>query len=671
MTTTNYKQLNELSFERFKPRFDVPTFTIRSGKETRKFLNTAFAIDIETTSTIDNNGKEISFPYCYQVGVNEIAYITRDYKEFYAFINNLNVWLQEQNIYIHCCIHNLPYEFTFFSGFLNFTDVFAKENGHPLTCYCGNIRFIDTLQISGLSLVKLSKNYTNTKKVKDLDYKLYRVPETQMTEQEIRYCCDDVVILNEYWNTSEIQRYINKQGNSKLPLTATAKVRMRLKSNIPKEQRAQIQSKLELLYPNEKTFDMLDRAFMGGIVKSNPRYTNIVLNDLGCVDLTSSYPASLFTRFYPMGQFIPCDISSVEDLEQAYCYLLDITITNLKSKRPIRTLSLSKVRDCVNPYIDNGRLISADSLRLTFTDIDFKYLFKFYNFDYKIEYAEKSKAGRLPKYFIKTLVELYQKKNELKPVYNNNPDLKVEYLYVKGLLNALYGCCVTSDKPVNYKYENGKWFMERNSKYHVFNRDSYLVRQWGIYCSAWSRASLLDGILMCSDDIVYSDTDSCKFLNKTFHVKQFNDWNLQNDRRVKSACAYYGVDYKVMAGIGRWDFEKDVKVFKTLGCKRYYHDDDVTISGINNKAFCEYARMIGKTPLDIFNDGSQIPPEYTQKNTSKYFINQDDTYIYRYTHNGVDYELPIKNYIYMCNAPWQMSLSNEYRNLLLMFHVKH
>jgi hypothetical protein len=664
----NYRDLQVFTPNDIKPRLDIPFFTIRKGKTVMRFINCAFSIDIETTSTVDN-GNEIAFPYCYQVGINNIAYITRDYKVFYNFIKELNNWLQNNDTYIHCCIHNLPYEFTFFCGFLNFTDVFAKENGHPLTCYCGNIRFIDTYQISGLSLEKLSKNYTTTKKIKDLDYKKYRTPHTPMTDEELRYCVDDVIILNEYWNTQEIQRYINKKGVSKIPLTATAKVRMLLKSNVPKEQRKKIQETLEFIYPNEKTMQLLDDAFMGGIVKSNARYTNVVLHNLGCVDLTSSYPASLFYRLYPMSQFVKCNVKMIDDLNNKYCYLLRVKITNLKSTQPIRTLSLSKVKNCVNSRIDNGRLISADSLELTFTDIDFKYLFKFYEFDYEIIYSECAILGRLPKYFIYTLIELYKTKNELKPIYENNPDLKAEYLHTKGLLNALYGCCVTGDKLYNYVYNNGKWDIELNDKYHTFNRDSFLVRQWGVFCSAYSRATLLDGILLCGSDIVYSDTDSCKFLHPEKNKPKFLQQNIEIDKRVKTACAYYNIPFDVMRGIGRWDIEKDVETFKTLGCKRYYHDGDVTISGINNKAFCDYAKIINKTPLEIFTDNIAIPPEYTRKSTSKYYLNNDKSYIYKYIYNGIERQLPIINYIYMCDAPWRMSLSHDYKKLLLFLNV--
>lgn len=666
-----YKPLQDLSIKHsLKGRLDIPTFNIKAGKETRKFLNCAFAIDIETTSCIDNNGREVAFPWSYQIGINEECFITSDYKAFYDFINRLNEWLINQDLYIHCTIHNLPYEFTFFSGFLNFSDVFAKENGKPLVCYCGNIRFIDTYQISGLSLEKLSKNYTKTKKIKDLDYKKWRCPESlkDLTDEEKRYLIDDVIILNEYWNSDEIQRYIKKQGYTKLPLTNTSKVRMKIYNSVDAEQRKKIINALQDNFPTLNIYQMLLRGFSGGVVKSNPRYTNIELYNVGQVDIASSYPTSLFVNFFPMSSFIDCDITSIEQFEQGYCYMVDVELFNVESTKPIRTISISKTLDRKNVKIDNGRIISADYIKLTLTDVDFKYLFKFYDFDYKITRCIKSKSGRMPKYFIKVLVDLYETKNRLKPLYEKDPTLKAEYLNAKGMLNSIYGMCVYKDKPVNYTYDGTKWNVEINENYHKFNKQSLLMFQWGVWTSAYSRAMLYDGILICGDDIIYSDTDSCKFLNKEKHVNDFNKWNIAIDKKVRTACAYYGIDFEIMRGLGRFDFESDVETFKTLGAKRYIHDGHITISGISDKAFCDYAKLIKKTPLECFYDGFNIPKEHTGKNTSKYYINNEKPYIYKYEYNGKQYELPIINYIYMCDAPWSMSLSKDYRNLLIFLH---
>lgn len=671
------KDLVDFSFK-LLPDFKIPEFRIRQNKKYFKYINTPLSIDIETTSTIDTNGNKIAFPYCYQVGYSNQAYITRDYKVFYRWLNKFDQFLKQEGYYIHCLIHNLPYEFTFFSGFIEFDDIFAKECGKPLVCMYGNIRFLDSYQMSGYSLEMLSKNYTTTKKIKDIDYKLYRVPETKLTQQELRYCADDVIILNEYWKSNEVQKYIKNKGFTKIPLTNTAKVRMLTKSNITDN--VLYAKYLYSIYPTDVVWDLLDHAFMGGVVKSNPKFTDVILHHIKCKDLTSSYPASILKYRYPTSQFIKCDITSFDEADMnKYCYLFRIRIKNLKSIHDFRTISSSKVEQLKNARYDNGRLISADELVITLTDIDFKYLFKFYAFDYEFELVYYAEKGYLPKFIIKTMVDLYAKKNELKQLAKQdefNIELQTELLNTKGMLNSIYGMMVTGQHQFNAEFKDGKWINTKNPNYHKYSRSDFLSYQWGVWVTAYSRSCLYDGILMCSENgkcrAVYSDTDSVKYIGD--FEKEFNKWNLNNDKLVRTACIHYGIKYEDVAGIGRYDSEPEYRTFKTLGCKRYYHEsfnpkteefeEHITIAGISDKSFCKYALTQEATVLDFFKRDAAIPAEQTGKNTSLYCLNHTEPYFYEYEYEGTKHKLPIYNFIYLQDAPWKMTLSKDYAALL-------
>ena len=61
-----------------------------------------------------------------------------------------------------------------------------------------------------------------------------------------------------------------------------------------------------MIFPDNDTWDMLERAFIGGVVKSNPYYTNILLNNIGSLDLTSDYPSQIIKHLYPMSKFGTC-----------------------------------------------------------------------------------------------------------------------------------------------------------------------------------------------------------------------------------------------------------------------------------------------------------------------------------------------------------------------------
>ena len=650
-----------------------PEYRMKHRREVRAFYNIPFSIDIETTSTYDENGEKISFPYCYQVGFNHTCYITRDYKIFYDFIRRINERLERDNMYIMCLIHNLPYEFNFFFGFMNFTEVFARSNAKPLTAECGRIRFMDSFAYSNYSLEKLSDKYTKTKKMKDLDYKKYRVPETPLTEEELRYCADDVIILNEYWDSDEIQRYINKVGFSKPPLTNTSKIRIFTKQHITNM--VKYRSYLQDIYPEEDTWKMLDNAFMGGIVKSNPYFTNLVLKGLHAKDLTSSYPAQMLKQLYPVSKFVNCKIKQLEEMQEGYCYLFHIRFKNVKSIFPMRIISSSKIYAAEGCRCDNGRIIDADSFEMYLTDVDLLAYRDFYSFEYEILECKYAQAGRLPKFIIKAMTTLYKRKNELKEILELDPynlDLNVEYLNVKGMLNSMYGMMVTGEKPINFRFINGEWKEEVNKNYHKFKNSDFLSFQWGVWVTAHARRALLDGILICgADSIVYSDTDSCKYMGD--REEGFAEYNKKNDILVKEACQYYKIPYEVFEGIGRYTTEPDIITFKTLGSKRYYTEtinpktgkpeEHVTISGIADKRFCDYARKKCGSVLKFFKRSSKIPKEYTGKNTLLY-KEAPEGYTYKYEYNGVKHEIPIVGYIHMEEAPWKMELSKEYSALL-------
>ena len=668
-------KLDEFPFNKLKSCTNL--YRCKQGKINQTYINIPLAIDIETTSTYQD-GHKIAFPYIFQIGFDCVAYYTRDYREFYAWMDKLKDTLSSIKRYIHCLIHNLPYEFTFFSSYIKFENVFAKSINKPLVCNYGNIRFLDSCQMSGYSLEKLSEKYTKTKKIKDLDYSIWRVPETPLMD-EYRYCSDDVIILNEYWLTDEVQAYIKPRREiSKIPLTNTAKVRMITKAELTPDQFIDYNLWLASIYPSPEVWEYLPWAFAGGVVKSNPYYTNLVLHDLGAMDLTSAYPAAMLRDLYPMGKFRECNIN--EALQDDHCYLIHMKVKNLKSIFPMRTISLSKCIGLVNAKVDNGRLISADEFEICLTDVDFKYMFKFYDFDFEVIKKFKAPAGHLPRFIIRVLVRLYQTKNELKKKLHKDPyneSLNVEYLNTKGRLNSLYGMMVTKDMPFNYTYEDGEFIEVINKQWHEPKKSDFLAYQWGLWVTAHARSSLFDGMLMCGEDIVYSDTDSCKYLGN--HDVDIEAWNLRNQEKVKAAAEYYGIDYNIVKGIGDYDREPDIKTFKTLGAKRYYTEtwdpekekfvEHVTIAGINDKAFCKYALTKHKRVLDFFNPDAKIPKECTEKNTSSYFFLEKPiryTYKYDYTNHYID----CKNFIHLESAPWQMTLAPEYDALLALIIQK-
>ena len=87
-----------------------------------------------------------------------------------------------------------------------------------------------------------------------------------------------------------------------------------------------------------------------------------------------------------------------------------------KSKYYNDFISASKCMNLRGAKYDNGRLISADSFSMVLTDVDFKFYFDAYDFEYEILECWYSIYRYLPKQFINFILDKYVKKTEYKNV---------------------------------------------------------------------------------------------------------------------------------------------------------------------------------------------------------------------------------------------------------------
>ncbi|MBD8088313.1 hypothetical protein HUK49_10665, partial [Limosilactobacillus sp. c11Ua_112_M] len=102
-------------------------------------------------------------------------------------------------------------------------------------------------------------------------------------------------------------------------------------------------------------------------------------------------------------------------------------------------------------------------------------------------YAHKN---YLPKAIIEAILKLYQDKTVLKDVEGS----EVEYLLSKGMLNSIYGMCVTDIVKDNAVYGD-EWGFEKvdvNEEIEKYNssRKRFLYYAWGIWVTAYARRNL-------------------------------------------------------------------------------------------------------------------------------------------------------------------------------------
>ena len=656
------------------------------------YYNLAMSFDIETSSFYeDKNGviytnddyrklkntvkaDKKAIMYIWQFAIEENVIIGRTWNDFLYFCKKLYDFLNLKERYIVVYVHNLSYEFQFICKWFNWIDIFADSERKPIKATTDtHFIFKCSYRLSGYSLEVLANNLKshNIKKmVGDLDYNLIRNSKTPISKEELKYCENDVLIV-----TSYIDEQINEFGNiEKIPLTQTGKVRRYVRKQC--FQNKEYQYFIKELTIEKPEYMLLKNAFMGGFTHCNAMYTNKICQNVTSYDFTSSYPTVLISEKYPMSKGKEVYITTETELLNLiknYCVLVDLQFTNIKTSFMYeQIISYSKCRNVKNPLINNGRIVQADTLTISCTDVDFLNIKDFYKWDsMKIGLCYIYKKDYLPKEFIKTILHLYKSKTELKGVDGK----EVEYLHSKELLNSLYGMCVTSIVHDTVNFNGAEWTTENGNleeELKNYNKDKnrFLFYHWGVWCTAYARNNLYTGIKECKDDYIYSDTDSIKIFNADKHKNYFEKYNEWIVQKLEKCLKYHNIplDYispKTIKGetktLGIWDFDGFYTDFKTLGAKRYiYRKDDkisITVCGLSKKSGKEFIEN-QKKPFLFFNDGMFVDCEHTGKMTHTYIDREIENIITDYLGNQAYYHE--KSFIHLEKTDYLLSLSDMY-----------
>lgn len=566
-------------------------YTIKQGKYSNNYWDLKCGFDIETTTYIDR-----AYMYIWQIGINNKAFFGNTWDEFNDCLNIINEYInylnrqkakekhkKEFKAQAICFIHNIAFEWQFVRKEINITDVFLKSLREPLYFESNNIKFLDSFQITHMSLAKLAKRYCNTQKmVGDIDYTVLRntTDGKNLTDKEKKYCENDVLILCEF-----AEYYFNRYiSNNELIYTETSIVRHTLKKAF-KEQNQLTKQDIFEMYP--KTFNeylmYMEYLFAGGWVKSSVDAFGKVLTNIKCKDITSSYPAQIAHRYYPISKFKSIKIDSKQkfnNMLNRYCCILDVTLFNVKKTTIHSIVSTSKIvnNDVGRILVDNGRIAEVEKVRLLMTELDWEIFNKFYDYDnFKIIINNLKIAvrGKLPDYVVSTMLDAYERKEELKLQGK-------DYFNEKCFVNMFYGCFVTKIHKFNYVFKNGEITKELNDYYKQI-RSSVLSPFWGIWCTSWARYQELSAVYENADCVVYGDTDSVKGYN--IPDEYFNSYNNEQIEKNKKLCEKYNKNFDLIKELGCWDSEPTYQLFKTIGCKRYIGFDvnnklSVTIAGV-------------------------------------------------------------------------------------------
>ena len=437
----------------------------------------------------------------------------------------------------------------------------------------------------------------------EFDYGVKRYPWTELTDEELEYCINDVLGLVEAVNA-----LMARDGDTlqTIPLTSTGYVRRNAKRAL--KDGSVHHNFVYSILPDIDTYRALREAFRGGNTHANRYYAGDIVENVHSADRSSSYPAVMCNCEFPMSAFTPI---LPKDLNPDYisrcitirhkALLLRIGIKNLRLRDPFWGCPYLSKDKCRNIHKavdteDNGRILEAEYLETTITDIDLKIIMEEYKGEIIFLQGWYASYKKLPQALINEVIKYYKDKTELKGVAGQ----EIYYDKAKALLNSLYGMMAQDPVKHNLIFKQvGDWEEDSSLTDEEIlgksNQRAFLAYQWGVWVTAHSRDALERGIRLVHDtegaDFVYCDTDSVKYTGSV-------DWTGYNADRVAECrdSGSYATDPKGIThymGVFETEDLKDTgfayRYFKTLGAKKYAYVEregegvHCTIAGVNKK----------------------------------------------------------------------------------------
>lgn len=579
-------------------------------EKNKQYYNEFMTFDIETT-----NFKKLQqgIMYLWAIHIAGRTYFGRTWKEFRKLCFYIN---QNAKAKVVIYVHNLAFEFQFLRSVLNFgkDNVFLLDTRKPVKAVFDMIEFRCSYMLTNMSLGL----FLDTMKVKNpklkYNYNRDRFSWSRLTWLDYRYNGNDVIGLYQ-----ALKKYIFEVNNDNIittPLTSTGYVRRDIKEVLKQEVN---QEHLRRIQPTLELLEMLREAFRGGDTHLNRHYYGEILPIVNtkhkgkkpriyCMDEKSEYPAVMMTCLVPWSQFNRLGHISVGTLERKiksnFAILMKVAIYNIELRNEFfgsPYLSFSKCRNVQNYILDNGRVLEADYLETTITDVDYrimKDIYKWNDNDFIIVDSWQSKYGKLPEGVRREIMKYFYNKEMLK---HNSPYL---YMKSKNKLNSIYGMTVFNPLKKSFMFDG------EDNEYHEKLQDfekiiddliknRFIPYQVGVWVTSWARYRLHLGrsCLNSPLDFVYCDTDSIFFMDE-INLKNFEKLNEELKNIAIQNDAYFIDDNGEGHYLGVYELDKECTQFVSLGAKKYCYRDahdkklHLTLAGVSKKGVKELKNQI-------------------------------------------------------------------------------
>lgn len=620
-----------------------------------KYSNVLYGFDIETTTTTDgatthylSNFQHIEFEWREKNRDEIIKAIStpvfcRSSADVDNYLYQLNEQSKNNSEHTIIYIHNLSYEFDYLIKNIPFVrEHYNKDNTLFLKSRIPVIMRLDFLEfrcsykLLNKSLKKLGENLGFPKL--DIDYKKQYFEFSKLPQREYDYNARDVqLMLLAVLKECNNWKYIKNVGD--IPITSTGLTR---KNNID------INTKKDrniwagmCAYQQDFTVEhiqFLESVYSGAYNHANAFYTGIPLQDVGSIDIISSYPHSILHRNYPRYfkeykgkhklNFLKFCISfnqgTYENIIQNYftpfekSFICSIKLKNVKAKilknnNLILPISYSKCIDIIGCKLDNGRVFKARELTINCNEVDYYIFEQFYEFElvdcFQLYYTNYHRE--LPRYVTYSVRTYLHEKSTLKRVVKavEDKELITKDLFYNDKINGY----IFADEQIESILQLDRKVQEQVIKDNYRASKNKLNAQYGINVQKlltpviWYNLDTDECITEPADEITtkrlyrdftvglyvtaYSRLTLFMFalylINNTDTILIYSDtdsWKCYGDLEgVKRAVADYNALIESVTHnsndykIGYFDYETEYKYFCTLGCKKYIYADDTNV----------------------------------------------------------------------------------------------
>ena len=628
--------------------------------KSRRYLDVLSAFDIEVTA--DKESQQ-AFMYIWQWKIEGFPPVVgRTWDEFLEFQQKLISRMRDTEAYMVVYVHNLSFEFQFLAGIYDFQpdEVFAMDRRKILKCdmqehfefrcsYIHSNMSLDAFTSKmGAEHVKLSGD--------DFDYSKTRYPWTKLSDQEMSYCLNDVLGLVE-----ALRIEMDHDGDDlyTIPLTSTGYVRRDAKAAMRQVSNKFVKNQL----PDWHTYELCREAFRGGNTHANRYYAGLILEDVHSVDISSSYPSVICNCKFPITKFSnigTCSTARLQELvfTRGKAVLARVALYGVRLRDEFwgcPYLARSKCRMVKGATYDNGRILCADYLETTITDIDLRIILDEYAFDNLIAFdVSTARYGVLPRPLVECTIDYFEKKTELKNVEGS----ELLYMKSKSKLNSIYGMMATDPVKISIIFENGEFSFADSEPRELLqesNHKAFLTYAWGVWCTAWARYRLEEGIKAAGDGFVYCDTDSVKYVGDA----EFSEINEEREAQSLESGAWAVDPNGEPHYMGVFESEGTFDRFATLGAKKYVLEENgklqITIAGVDKKK--------GAAELEEAGGIEQFRPGFTfYKGGGTESVYNDNPPIKSITREGR--EIPITRNLMIKDSTYTLGITAEYAEVL-------